>query len=131
VNSRRFSRGSKLARCVSFAALEIVIFGSALLALSAPAPQGSSKLAITTKSLPNATVGVEYYGVIAATGGEPPYDCSGTGLPPNLAFHYTSDTIGGKATTPGTYSVVITVTDSADPPHTASATYKLTVLAAK
>ncbi len=131
MNPRRLARGSKLARFVGLAALEIVFFGGVLLALSTPAPQGSSKLAITTKSLPNATVGVEYYAVIAATGGEPPYDCSGTGLPPNLAFHYTSDTIGGKATTPGTYSVVITVTDSADPPHSASATYKLTVLAAK
>jgi Putative Ig domain len=131
MNPRRRVRGSKLGGFASFAALEIVFFGGVLLALNAPAPQGSSKLAITTKSLPNATVGVEYYAVIAATGGEPPYDCSGTGLPPNLAFHYTSDTIGGKATTPGTYSVVITVTDSADPPHTSAATYKLTVLAAK
>jgi len=131
MNPRRLVRGSKLARLASFAALEIVFFGGVLLALNVPAPQGSSKLAITTKSLPNATVGVEYYAVIAATGGEPPYDCSGTGLPPNLAFHYTSDTIGGKATTPGTYSVVITVTDSADPPHSASATYRLAVLAAK
>ena len=131
MNPKRLARGSKLARFVSFVALEIVFFGGVLLALSTPAPQGSSKLTITTKSLPNATVGVEYYAVIAATGGEPPYDCSGTGLPPNLAFHYTSDTIGGKATTPGAYSVVITVTDSADPPHSASTTYKLTVLAAK
>jgi hypothetical protein len=131
MNPKRLARGLKLARFVGFAALEIVFFGCVLLALSTPAPQGSSKLAITTKSLPNATVGVEYYAVIAATGGEPPYDCSGTGLPPNLAFHYTSDTIGGKATTPGTYSVVITVTDSADPPHRISATYRLTVLAAK
>jgi len=131
MNPKRLARGSKLARFVSFVALEIVFFGGVLLALSTPAPQGSSKLTITTKSLPNATVGVEYYAVIAATGGEPPYDCSGTGLPPNLAFHYTSDTIGGKATTPGAYSVVITVTDSADPPHSVSVTYKLTVLAAK
>jgi hypothetical protein len=131
MNPRRHARGSKLARSLSIAALEIVFFGGVLLALSTPAPQSSSKLAITTKSLPNAIVGVEYYAVIAATGGEPPYDCSGTGLPPSLAFHYTSDTIGGKATTPGTYSVVITVTDSADPPHSASSTYKLTVLAAK
>jgi hypothetical protein len=131
MSPRRLARGSRLARFVGFAALEFMFLGGVLLALNKPTPQGSSKLAITTKSLPNATVGVEYYAVIAATGGEPPYDCSGTGLPPNLAFHYTSDTIGGKATTPGAYSAVITVTDSADPPHSASATYKLTVLAAK
>jgi hypothetical protein len=131
MNPRRLDHGSQFARFVSFAVIEILLFSGVLLALSTLAPQASSKLAITTKSLPNATVGVEYYAVIAATGGEPPYDCSGTGLPPNLAFHYTSDTIGGKAATPGTYSVVITVTDSADPPHSVSATYKLTVLAAK
>lgn len=123
--------GSKLARVVSVMAIAILCFSGFRLARSAPAPQAASKLTITTKSLPNATVGVEYYAVIAATGGEPPYDCSGVGLPPNLAFHYTSDTIGGKATTAGTYSVVITVTDSADPPHSVSATFKLTVLPAK
>jgi putative Ig domain-containing protein len=131
MNAKRLARGSRLARFASFAAIEILLFSGVLLALSRPAQQGSSKLTITTKSLPNATAGVEYYAVIAATGGEPPYDCSGAGLPPNLAFHYTSDTIGGKATTPGTYSVVITVTDSAEPPHSVSATFKLTVLAAK
>lgn len=86
------------------AAVPIVCLIGFRLARSAPVPQASQKLAITTKSLPNATVGVEYYAVIAASGGEAPYDCSGVGLPPNLAFHYTSDTIGGKATTPGAYS---------------------------
>lgn len=95
------------------------------------ASQAPSPLRITTKSLPTATVGVEYYAVIAATGGEPPYDCSGKGLPPHIAFHYASDTLGGKAATAGRYPVVITVEDSADPPHTASAQFTLTVLTAK
>jgi len=120
-----------LALAVSCIASGILLFSGIPPASGGPVQQAASKLAITTKSLPNATVGVEYYAVIAATGGEPPYDCSGAGLPPNLAFHYTSDTIGGKATTAGAYSVVITVTDSADPPHTATATFKLAVLPAK
>jgi hypothetical protein len=118
-------------RAISFGTLAILLLVGARLALAAPQSQAAAKLTITTKSLPNATVGVEYYAVIAATGGEPPYDCSGTGLPPQIAFHYTSETLGGKATTAGTYPVVITLKDSADPPHTATATFKLTVVAAK
>jgi Putative Ig domain len=93
--------------------------------------QAASNLQITTKALPDATVGIEYYCVMAASGGETPYDFSGTGLPPNLAFHYASDTIGGKATTPGAYTVVITVKDSSDPQKSASVTMKLNVLAGK
>jgi hypothetical protein len=123
-------RGFSSARATGVVTLVIVFFGGLVLDLAAVSPQASKKLAITTKSLPNATVGVDYYAVIAATGGELPYDCSGTGLPPNIAFHYASDTLGGKATTPGKYTVVITVKDSADPPHTASATFQLTVVAA-
>src|ERR1700694_1104584 len=130
MNLKMLAHRSKFARKASFATLAILLFSGVQLALSTPTPQ-ASKLTITTKSLPDATVGVEYYAVIAATGGEPPYDCSGTGLPPNLAFHYTSDTIGGKATTPGAYSVVITVKDSADPPQSGGATFKLAVVAAR
>jgi large repetitive protein len=130
MNLKMPAHRSKCARAVSFAAFAILLFSGVQLALSAPTPQ-SSKLTITTKSLPNAIVGIEYYAVISAMGGEPPYDCSGTGLPPNLAFHYTSDTIGGKATTPGTYPVVITVKDSGEPPRSASTTFNLTVVAAK
>ena len=119
--------GFSSARAIGVVTLVIVLFAGVVLDLAAVSPQASKKLAITTKSLPNATVGVDYYAVIAATGGEPPYDCSGTGLPPNIAFHYASDTLGGKATTPGKYTVVITVKDSADPPHAVSATFQLTV----
>ena len=130
MNPNQIRCGRNLGRAISFGTLAILLLVGARLALATPR-QGSMKLTITTKSLPNATVGVEYYTVIAATGGEPPYDCSGTGLPPKIAFHYTSDTLGGKASTAGTYPVVITLRDSADPPHTATATFKLTVVAAK
>ena len=135
MKKRGLSRGSKIARAASRWAAVILLFGGFRM-LSAWPPQapseGPGRLAITTQSLPNATVGIEYYAVMAAKGGEPPYDFSGTGLPPNLAFHYLSDTIGGKATTPGTYSVVITARDSSMPtPQTASITLKLTVVAGK
>ena len=124
-------RDQKPARAIGLGVLAILLFDAIPLTLASQSPRPGSQLRITTKSLPNATVGVEYYAVIAAAGGEPPYDCSGKGLPPNIMFHYDSDTLGGKATTSGTYPVVITVKDSADPPHTASATFSLRIVAAK
>jgi putative Ig domain-containing protein len=132
MNPQRHAGGLGLTRAATLTAVAALLFSGAGLAVRASTAQGSSKLQITTKSLPNATVGVEYYAVLAARGGEPPYDFSGTGLPPGLAFHPMSDTLGGKATTPGTYSVVITVNDSTMPAsQSASASFKLTVVAAK
>jgi hypothetical protein len=132
MNLKRVAYRPTVARAASLTAAAILLFNCIQMGLSAPQPQSASKLAITTKSLPNATVGVEYYVVIAATGGEPPYDFSGTGLPQGLAFHPASDTIGGKATTAGTYSVVITARDSTIPTEqSASVTLKLVVAAAK
>lgn len=132
MNPQRHTGGLGLTRAATLTAVAALLFSGAGLAVRARTAQGSSKLQITTKSLPNATVGVEYYAVLAASGGEPPYDFSGAGLPPGLAFHPMSDTLGGKATTPGTYSVVITVNDSTMPAsQSASASFKLTVVAAK
>lgn len=132
MNLKRVACGSAFARAASLAAAAIVLFNCVQMGLSAPQSKGASKFAIATKSLPNATVGVEYYAVIAATGGEPPYDFSGAGLPQGLAFHPASDTIGGKAATAGTYSVVITARDSTLPSEqSASVTLKLVVIAAK
>ncbi len=124
-------REKHCARAISLGLVAIVSFGAVHLASANQSSKAPAQLRITNKSLPNATVGVEYYAVITATGGEPPYDCTGKGLPPNIAFHPASDTLGGKATTPGTYPVVITVEDSADPQHAASANFTLTVLPAK
>ena len=118
-------------RAIGLALLAIVFLGAIGLGSAKQSSKVPAPLRITTKSLPPATVGVEYYAVIAATGGEPPYDCTGKGLPPNIAFHPASDTLAGKATTPGMYSVAVTVEDSADPQHTASANFTLTVLPAK
>lgn len=98
-----------------------------------PHPQ-SGDLKITNDSLPNATVGVDYYCVITVSGGKKPYDYAATGLPPGLAvgaLKYAHDTILGKPTQAGTYSAVITVSDSVQPmPITTSVTLKLTVLPA-
>ena len=132
MNLVRVAGRTAFVRAASLTAAVILLFNGLPMGSSTPQSQGASKLAITTKSLPNATVGVEYYAVISATGGEPPYDFSGTGLPQGLAFHPASDTIGGKPATPGTYSVVITARDSTFPTEqSASVTFKLVVAAAK
>ena len=136
INSQRPDRWIRLVCTVAMWAVAMLISSGVRTGLKAAPPQApansAGKLTITTKSLPNATVGVEYYAVIAATGGAKPIDFSGTGLPAGLAFHDFSDTIGGKATTPGIYSVVITARDSTMPTEqTATVTLKLTVVAAK
>jgi Putative Ig domain len=129
---RHFTGQPRIAGVVGGAALAILVSSAFQPASSMQAPQQSKKLTVTTKTLPNATVGVGYYFVATASGGERPYDFSATGLPEGLAFHPASDTIGGKAATAGTYSVVITARDSTLPkPQTASVTLKLTVLPAK
>lgn len=123
---------TKYARSISAGLLSIAMLGGVRVAVGAnQGAKPAAPLRITTKALPKATAGVEYYAVIAATGGEPPYDCTGKGLPTNIAFHPDSDTLGGKPTAPGAYPVVITVEDSADPQHSASANFTLTVEPAK
>ena len=73
--------------------------------------------AITTTSLPDATLNAAYSASITATGGVPPLKwtlASGT-LPTGLALgSSTTDTVNitGKATTAGTFTFTVTVTDA-------------------
>ena len=112
------------------ALLAIAMLSGIQVARGTPSPQ-SDALKITNDSLPNATVGVDYYCVIVASGGKRPYDYSATGLPPGLAvgaLKYAHDTILGKPTQAGTFSPVFTVVDSTRPnAATATLTLKLTV----
>ena len=99
---------------------------------SAPAPRQDqpvppSALRIVTSKLDNARVGIDYSKLIDAQGGKLPYVFAAKGLPDGLAIRNFSDRISGKPTAAGKYSVVVTVTDSADPPHSVSATLDLTV----
>ena len=64
-------RDQKPARAIGLGVLAILLFDAIPLTLASQSPRPGSQLRITTKSLPNATVGVEYYAVIAAAGGEP------------------------------------------------------------
>jgi hypothetical protein len=89
-----------------------------------------SKLAISTTSLPAATVGAAYSASIAATGGTTPYTFSATGLPSGLSISPSTGAITGTpaASSAGTAMVAIKVTDSGQPtPQSATADLSLTV----
>jgi len=87
-------------------------------------------LTITTTSLPIATLGQPYVGVISADGGTSPFDwelLSGS-LPPGLSLSQStgnSVTISGTPTALGTSSFSIGVTDSQD--GSANKTFSITV----
>jgi large repetitive protein len=80
---------------------------------------------VTTTSLPNATVGQSYSATLAASGGVTPYTWSETGLPAGLTLNSSTGGISGTPTTPGTSTVMVTVTDALG--QSASASLSLTV----
>jgi mono/diheme cytochrome c family protein len=92
----------------------------------APAP-----LAISTSTLPGATVGTSYSQTLAASGGTTPYkwSVSAGSLPAGLALGSTG-TISGKPTATGTSSFTVKVTDSATTAATATKALSITVAAA-
>lgn len=84
-------------------------------------------LMITTAStLPEATVGVPYRVLLAATGGAGPYTWSWTGeIPPGLTLTSSTGEIAGTASQAGTWAFTVTVRDSAQ--RTASKSFTLAV----
>jgi hypothetical protein len=110
-------------------------------------------LTITPAALPSGTAGVAYGGLhheegycggstrghpcevsvyyyqLAATGGAAPYNWSGFSMPAALYVIAAGATgqISGTPTTPGTYTLKVTVTDSATPPDSATITYLIEV----
>ncbi len=74
----------------------------------------SAALAITTTSLPSATVNTAYTQTLAATGGTLPYTWAviGNTLPPGLALNATTGNISGTPSTAGAYNFTVQVTDS-------------------
>jgi hypothetical protein len=65
-----------------------------------------------TGGLGDGQVNVAYAGQVGATGGLPPYSFSASGLPPGVSLS-SSGAAGGTPTTSGTFSAIVTVTDSA------------------
>jgi hypothetical protein len=75
--------------------------------ISSPPPKLSFTCASST-----GTVGVPYNSAIVASGGVPAYTYSATGLPPGLMINASTGAITGTPTSPGTFSIQVTVKDS-------------------
>jgi hypothetical protein len=80
---------------------------SCKIVINAPPPKLSFTCASSTGS-----VGVPYNSSIVATGGVPAYSYYATGLPTGLSINKTTGAITGTPTSPGTFNVKVTVTDS-------------------
>ena len=74
-------------------------------------PVALSVLGFTTAGLPDGRISTAYSASFAAAGGLAPYSFSATGVPAGLTLA-TNGTLNGTPTTPGSYSLRITVTDS-------------------
>ena len=88
----------------------------------------ASALAITTASLPPASVGVAYSAPLGASGGTPPYTWSATGLPAGIVVN--GSQLTGIALVPGPYNVVLQVQDSLGVLTSANLTLVVAVLSA-
>lgn len=73
----------------------------------------SEPLAIATASLPGGKKGVAYSYTLQGSGGKPPYTWQGSGLPPGLSLNTNTGVISGTPTASGTYTVTLTMSDSA------------------
>lgn len=94
----------------------------------APSPQPSA-LTITTNTLSSGTAGGAYTASISATGGTTPYTFTATGLPSGLSIGSSSGSISGTPAqnTVGTSVVSFAVSDSSQPPQTATAKLNLAI----
>jgi hypothetical protein len=91
---------------------------------------GTNALAVSTASVPGATVGSLYPGtVLSALGGTAPYSWSvaSGSLPPGLSLDASSGTISGTPTTGGTYGFTVGVSDSEQTPVTMTKDLSITV----
>lgn len=88
----------------------------------APAQNGSAPVAIVTDTVPQSVVHVPYHFQLAAQGGTAPYTWSieKGKLPGGLQLQADTGFIYGTPTTSSKLTLTVRVTDSAEPPHTAS-----------
>ncbi len=86
-----------------------------------------SNLQITQQSLPSASIDKPYSTTIQTTGGTPPlqWKVSKGTLPPGITLQSSSGILSGTPTSPGEYTVTVSVTDAA--PKTASANFTIKV----
>src|SRR5262245_24200871 len=84
-----------------------------------------AQISITTPSLPDGAVSVQYSLTMSSSGATPPTIWSATGLPPGLTIS-TPGTIAGFPTTTGVYSVTVNLRDVQA--RTTSRQYSLTIV---
>ena len=89
-------------------------------------------LTVTSTTLPSGVVGSSYSTTLAASGGITPYTWSVTSgsLPAGLSLSASTGVISGTPTTVGTSNFTITVSDSATPADTASASVSIVIASA-
>ena len=80
---------------------------------------------ISPTAPPGGTVGASYSAKLSITGGTPPYNCTWKGLAAGIASD--SCALSGTPTSMGKYSVGVTVTDSAIPPRSATASFPVEI----
>jgi hypothetical protein len=90
-------------------------------ATTCPFTVTSSVLAITSTSLPSASLGSAYSFQPQTTGGKQPFVWTMSGLPRSFSYNPYSGLITGTANVAGTYSVSMVIFDSSNPQQMASA----------
>jgi hypothetical protein len=82
---------------------------------------------VSTAALPSGTAGSPYSEPLSAIGGVAPYTWSVTegSLPPGIALN--GSTLSGTPTLGGVFSFTVTVSDSSDPPRTATRSFSLAI----
>jgi len=119
--------------CVSILVLAAILMVSAVHPArgNPPSPQAED-LKLANAQLPEGKIGHQYFCVVMGSGGRRPYDFFATGLPPGITLgegKYLHDTLVGKPTEAGMWSVVLTVADQTRPtPLKATATLTLKVV---
>jgi len=85
----------------------------------------ASTFSVTTATLPAGAVGTPYTLTLTAAGGTVPYSWSATGLPSGLSLDSAMGVISGTPTAAGTFSISVSVLDSAK--LTASQSFTLVI----
>jgi hypothetical protein len=106
-------------------------YGSANLTetvVAATSPLGITPLAITTISLPNATVGTAYSATLTATGGTPPYvwSLAAGSLPSGLTLS-SSGILSGTPSTTDLINFTVQAKDSSTSPQAATQSQSITI----
>jgi hypothetical protein len=95
-------------------------------------PHDTGPLSFSGGSLQDGTAGSDYIDYLVATGGNgaDTWSVTNGNLPPGLSLDANAGTITGTPATPGDYTFTAQVTDSSDPPQTASGQVTIDVAAA-